>query len=63
MFYLPFERVAGEICQIVNIVPSLIKELHLNWQAVDRQHACSRHKNVILNETIKPRSCHLRFNT
>ena len=50
-FVYHFERVADGICQIAIIVPSLIKELHTNWQAVNRQHcACCNHKNVILNE-------------
>ena len=50
VFYAPFERVAGGIFQIVNIVPSLIRQLNTNWLAVSLQHACCCHYNVKLNE-------------
>ena len=49
MFSLSFERVAGGIFQIVYIVLSLIKSLSTNWQAVNLQHACCSHRNVILS--------------
>ena len=61
MFCLPFERVAGGIFQIVNIVQSLVKQLNTNEQAVNIQHACCSHMNVILYEIIKPKTWHDRF--
>ena len=61
MFCLPFEYVTGGIFQIANIVLSLVKKLNTNWQAINLQHACSSHKNIILNEKIKPTGWHPRF--
>ena len=63
MFCLPFERVAGGVFQIANIVPSLIQQLDTLWQAVNLQHACYNHKNVILNKNkCKPRNWHPECN-
>ena len=59
MFYLPCERVAlaGGIIQIANIIPQELNEvtISINWQALNLQHACCSHKNVILNEFFLPR--------
>jgi len=60
MFCLPFERAiaVGGIFRTEDPGPSLVKSLNTNWQTVNLQHTCYSHKNIILNENIKPRSWH-----
>ena len=57
-FYILNLQQAGEVYQIANCVLCLIKQLHTNWQAVNIPHVYRSHKNVTLNEIIKPRCWH-----
>ena len=50
---LPFERIAGEIFQNANIVPSLMKLLNPNWHVVNLQRTCCSRKNLKISDKIK----------
>ena len=61
MFCLTFEHVAGGIFQTVNNC-SEIHKVTKHKLVGNLQHASCSHKNVILNEKIKPMGWHLALN-